>query len=116
MGAIGQSEEEDDGVGFNFSFMRVLRVLRLIRIIRLFRVLRVIGELRTIVSSIAGCIRPLLSALLLLFIMIYVVAVFFTQVVSDWLEEDVSRIETSSLRKDFGSLGQSIFSLYQAVL
>merc|ERR1712107_276627 len=57
----GGAAEEEGGIGMNFSFMRVLRILRLVRIVRLFRVLRVIGELRTIVASIIGCLKPLLS-------------------------------------------------------
>ena len=44
------------GIGFNFN---VLRILRLARIVRLARALRLIGELKTIVSSIAGSLRPL---------------------------------------------------------
>jgi len=38
--------------------MRILRVLRLVRIVRLVRVLRVISELRTMVYSIFGTLKP----------------------------------------------------------
>jgi hypothetical protein len=104
------------GAGMNFSFMRVLRVLRLVRIIRLFRVLRVIGELRTIVASIAGCMKPLFSALILLVLMIYVVGVFFTQAVSTYFLENADIEHDEALVANFGTLAQSLFSLFQAIL
>eukprot|EP00929_Paragymnodinium_shiwhaense_P063803 TRINITY_DN31923_c0_g1_i1.p1 TRINITY_DN31923_c0_g1~~TRINITY_DN31923_c0_g1_i1.p1 ORF type:complete len:727 (-),score=226.81 TRINITY_DN31923_c0_g1_i1:307-2487(-) len=116
----GASTEDDDGVAMNFSFMRVLRVLKLVRIIRLFRVLRIIGELRTIVASIAGCIRPLMSAVILLMLMMYVFGVFFTQVVTSHFEESSETLATytseSPLVEHFGSLFQSVYSLYKAIL
>eukprot|EP00929_Paragymnodinium_shiwhaense_P026826 TRINITY_DN1586_c0_g1_i1.p1 TRINITY_DN1586_c0_g1~~TRINITY_DN1586_c0_g1_i1.p1 ORF type:complete len:731 (-),score=114.70 TRINITY_DN1586_c0_g1_i1:429-2621(-) len=111
-----EQAEQSSGIGMNFSFMRVLRILRLVRIVRLFRVLRVIGELRTIVASIIGCLKPLVSAMLLLLLMIYVVGVFFTQAVSTHLLEDPSAEPNPALKENFGSLAQSLFSLFQCVL
>jgi len=64
------------GIGFNFN---VLRILRLLRIVRLARALRLIGELRTIVSSIAGSLKPLFWTAVLLFMIIYVLGIFLTQ-------------------------------------
>eukprot|EP00929_Paragymnodinium_shiwhaense_P026829 TRINITY_DN1586_c0_g3_i1.p1 TRINITY_DN1586_c0_g3~~TRINITY_DN1586_c0_g3_i1.p1 ORF type:complete len:746 (-),score=139.57 TRINITY_DN1586_c0_g3_i1:183-2420(-) len=114
--AGAEGEAGSSGIGMNLSFMRVLRILRLVRIVRLFRVLRVIGELRTIVASIIGCLKPLLSAMLLLLLMIYVVGVFFTQAVSTHLLEDPTAEPNPALKENFGSLGQSLFSLFQCVL
>merc|ERR1719335_1320688 len=64
------------GIGFNFN---VLRILRLLRIVRLARALRLIGELRTIVSSIAGSLKPLFWTAVLLFMIVYVLGIFMTQ-------------------------------------
>jgi len=104
----------------NLSFMRVLRILRLVRIVRLFRVLRVIGELRTIVASIVGCLKPLVSAMLLLLLMIYVVGVFFTQAVSQHIAEEAEADPDAepdpALIENFGTLSLSLFSLFQAIL
>eukprot|EP00929_Paragymnodinium_shiwhaense_P118801 TRINITY_DN90707_c0_g1_i1.p1 TRINITY_DN90707_c0_g1~~TRINITY_DN90707_c0_g1_i1.p1 ORF type:complete len:1011 (+),score=253.99 TRINITY_DN90707_c0_g1_i1:137-3169(+) len=108
--------QEGGGPSLNFSFMRVLRILRLIRIVRLFRVLRVVSELRTIVASIIGCMRPLVSAMVLLVLMMYVVGVFFTQAVSQHMEENKGFAVDRELEAHFGSLSRSMFSLYQAIL
>jgi len=66
------------GVGFSFN---ILRILRLIRVVRLARALRLIGELRTIVSSIAGSVKPLFWTGVLLLLIAYVVGVALTQLV-----------------------------------
>lgn len=92
----------------NLSFMRVLRVLRLIRIIRLVRILRLIGELRTLVSSIACSLKSLAWTVVLLFLIIYAMSVYFTQVVRDNEEDEF-------LDPLFGSLGSSMVCLFQSV-
>jgi len=61
----------------NLRVLRVLRILRLVRILRVVRVLHLISELRAIVSSIAGSFRSLVWVVVLLFLMMYIVAVFF---------------------------------------
>lgn len=101
----------------NFSAMRMLRVLRLIRIIRLVRVMRLISELRTIVVSIAGSMRSLLWTVVLLLLMIYIVAVYLTQLVSDY-RRDHSKAGTDveeRLAAYYGSLSLSVLSLYQSM-
>jgi hypothetical protein len=100
--------------------LRVLRVLRLLRILRVLRVLHLIRELRAIVSSIVGSFRSLVWVVVLLFLMMYIVAVFFTQSVTDHLmeknDEDKERSEhDDTLHEFFGSLGRSILSLWQAI-
>eukprot|EP00930_Biecheleria_cincta_P006073 TRINITY_DN107051_c0_g1_i1.p1 TRINITY_DN107051_c0_g1~~TRINITY_DN107051_c0_g1_i1.p1 ORF type:complete len:639 (+),score=84.96 TRINITY_DN107051_c0_g1_i1:36-1919(+) len=110
--------------GLNFSFMRVLRILRLIRIMRIIRILRLIGELRAIVSSIMGSMKSLAWTLALLFLLVYVFGVYFTQIVLEYrvsLQEEVKtgsqRMQPADyeLEKYFGTLSKSILSLYQAI-
>jgi len=67
----------------NESFLRLLAVLRLLRIIRLVRMLRLFEELRTIVLSILSSMLSLFWTLLFLMMIIYMLAVLFTQVVLD---------------------------------
>eukprot|EP00929_Paragymnodinium_shiwhaense_P101879 TRINITY_DN65074_c0_g1_i1.p1 TRINITY_DN65074_c0_g1~~TRINITY_DN65074_c0_g1_i1.p1 ORF type:complete len:904 (-),score=230.33 TRINITY_DN65074_c0_g1_i1:130-2841(-) len=103
--------------------MRYLRVLRILRVVRIFRVVRVfhlITELRTIVSSILGSFRSLAWTVVLLFLMIYIVAVYFTQSITDSLvltNDDVTQITAtqSILVQHFGSLGGAILCLWQAM-
>eukprot|EP00930_Biecheleria_cincta_P057640 TRINITY_DN4353_c0_g1_i1.p1 TRINITY_DN4353_c0_g1~~TRINITY_DN4353_c0_g1_i1.p1 ORF type:complete len:654 (+),score=94.13 TRINITY_DN4353_c0_g1_i1:268-1962(+) len=110
--------------GMNFSFMRVLRILRLVRIMRIIRILRLIGELRAIVSSIMGSMKSLGWTLALLFLLVYIFAVYFTQVVLDYrvnLQEEmksgnyITKNADRELEAHFGSLSRSILSLYQAI-
>merc|ERR1719174_1901749 len=71
----------------NLWVLRVLRILRLVRILRVVRVLHLISELRAIVSSIVGSFKSLIWVVVLLLLMIYIVAVFFTQSVTDHIVE-----------------------------
>jgi len=121
-----QGQESAMG-GYNFSFMRVLRILRLIRIMRIIRILRLIGELRAIVSSIMGSLKSLMWTVALLFLLVYVFGVYFTQLILDHRLELRSEILAQGLSADekspnsealehlFGSLGASVLSLYQAI-
>mmetsp|Transcript_32291 Transcript_32291/g.70663 ORF Transcript_32291/g.70663 Transcript_32291/m.70663 type:complete len:749 (+) Transcript_32291:61-2307(+) len=104
----------------NFRLLKVLRTLRLLRILRVMRVLHLISELRTIVSSILGSFQSLLWTVVLLLLMIYVVAVAFTnQVTEHAVEKELIGDEPSTLdaklRYYFGSLGRTVLSLWQAM-
>jgi len=100
----------------NFGAMRMLRVIRLVRILRLVRIMHLIGELRILVASILGSLRSLLWTLLLLFIIMYIIGVYFCQVVTDHLievREDV--MGAPELRAYYGSMPKAVTSLYQAI-
>jgi len=104
----------------SFRLLRVLRVLRLVRIFRVIRVLHLISELRTIISSIMGSFRSLGWTCVLLFLMIYIVGVYFTQSITDHLiEKDNDGLEWSqqdiALRYYFGDLFRAVLSLWQAM-
>lgn len=105
----------------NFRVLRVLRILRLVRILRVVRVLHLISELRAIVSSIAGSFRSLVWVVVLLLLMMYIVAVFFTQSLTDHLVDvkketgyELSADETELYRL-FGSLARAMLSLWQSM-
>jgi len=120
LGIIMWMVSAEGAVQTDFSAMRILKVLRLIRIIRLVRILRLIGELRTIVVSIIGSLRSLFWTMLLLLLVIYLVAVYVTQLISDHRielrEEDPQSIAAMDGVENFcGSLGMTILTLYQAI-
>lgn len=105
-----------------FRVLRVLRILRLVRILRVVRVLHLISELRAIVSSIVGSFRSLVWVVVLLFLMMYIVGVFFTQSITnhvvDAREDDGGygmSEEEETLLFYFGSLGRAILSLWQSM-
>jgi hypothetical protein len=110
----------------NFRLLRVLRILRLVRILRVVRVLHLISELRAIVSSIVGSFRSLVWVVVLLLLMIYIVAVFFTQSIADHfvaMKEEAldegrtwqSSEEENTLALFFSSIPRAILSLWQAM-
>jgi len=80
-----------------------------------------ISELRAIVSSIVGSFRSLVWVVVLLLLMIYIVAVFFTQSITDHLVDASSdpafalSSDEQDLRYFFGTLGRAILSLWQAM-
>jgi len=88
--------------------------------VRLVRVLRLIGELRTMVVCILNSLRSLVWTVALLLLLMYVIAVYLTQVVSEYRREQfVSGGAGGRLEEDldlyFGSLLSSILTLYQAI-
>ena len=67
---VGQGLQ-DSGLPVTVSVLRTLRILRLMRIIRVVRLLRYFSELRTIISAIAGSMKPLCSVISLFVLLIY---------------------------------------------
>lgn len=101
------------GLGFKFT---LLRILRLVRVIRLARALRLIGELRTIVASIAGSMKPLFWTGVLLFMVVYVLGVYITQVVlNERIEMEKDGRDDGRLERFWGDLFRSIFSLFESI-
>jgi len=102
------------GLGFSFNF---LRTLRLVRVLRLARTLRLVSELRTIVSSIAGSMKPLLWTGILLFMIVYVLSVYVTQVVLHKRLEmsDNNEQIPGDFGKYWGSLIPSMYTLFQTI-
>lgn len=92
----------------NYSFMRLLRILRLIRVVRLVRIVRIIGELRTLVTSIISSLKSLSWTIVLLIVMMYMVGIYFAQLISDHGRHDPILCEY------FGSLGKSLLTLFEA--
>eukprot|EP00927_Polykrikos_kofoidii_P076999 TRINITY_DN73998_c0_g1_i1.p1 TRINITY_DN73998_c0_g1~~TRINITY_DN73998_c0_g1_i1.p1 ORF type:complete len:860 (-),score=120.17 TRINITY_DN73998_c0_g1_i1:81-2570(-) len=118
--AVDQIAKNSSFDASNFRLLRILRVLRLVRILRVVRVLHLISELRVIVSSIIGSLQSLGWTCVLLLLMIYIVAVFFTQSISQHLmekrEEGRSFTEgEEKLTLYFSSLLRAILSLWQAM-
>lgn len=99
----------------NFAFVRILRLLRLVRVLRFVRILRLVRELHVMVCSIAGSLRTFLWTCALFALMIYVVGVYFTQLVVDHSRANPETYTMEpELQKYFGSLGHSVLSLFQA--
>jgi len=96
------------------SVMRLLRLMRLVRIVRLAKVLRFVRDLRMIVYSIWRSLSLFFWAMVALLLLNFMCSVCFTEFVhTRKLEGHVE--ETDDLDRYFGSLGKTMFSLFQAV-
>eukprot|EP00746_Dinoflagellata_sp_MGD_P085194 gnl/MRDRNA2_/MRDRNA2_33743_c0_seq1.p1 gnl/MRDRNA2_/MRDRNA2_33743_c0~~gnl/MRDRNA2_/MRDRNA2_33743_c0_seq1.p1 ORF type:complete len:718 (+),score=90.53 gnl/MRDRNA2_/MRDRNA2_33743_c0_seq1:228-2156(+) len=106
-----------DGLN-NVTVFRLLRILRMAKVTRVIRALRSLAPLRKMVVGILGCGGNLFWATILLFIINLGFAVCFTQAVSTTLAEDANMFnpqEQDELRKSYGTLLRSTYSLFKAV-
>eukprot|EP00747_Dinoflagellata_sp_TGD_P217975 gnl/TRDRNA2_/TRDRNA2_90292_c2_seq1.p1 gnl/TRDRNA2_/TRDRNA2_90292_c2~~gnl/TRDRNA2_/TRDRNA2_90292_c2_seq1.p1 ORF type:complete len:513 (-),score=99.68 gnl/TRDRNA2_/TRDRNA2_90292_c2_seq1:145-1461(-) len=115
------SEDEEASMSSNFTFMRVLKILRLARALRLVRLFRFVSELRAMVCSISNSFKSLLWTLVLLMLMIYVVSIYFTQLIADARQQRFAEQKTDLWKEDevlhehYRSLAYTGLTLYQAI-
>eukprot|EP00746_Dinoflagellata_sp_MGD_P045448 gnl/MRDRNA2_/MRDRNA2_211336_c0_seq1.p1 gnl/MRDRNA2_/MRDRNA2_211336_c0~~gnl/MRDRNA2_/MRDRNA2_211336_c0_seq1.p1 ORF type:complete len:487 (+),score=72.37 gnl/MRDRNA2_/MRDRNA2_211336_c0_seq1:187-1461(+) len=108
--------ENEPGTSSNLSLFRVLRILRIVRVVRFIRVFRFFRELRMMVSSIMGSIKSLVWVIGLLFIILYIVAMYLTQVVTDYrMASDSDPNLAAKLESVFGSLFEGMYYLFQTM-
>jgi len=102
--------------GEAFGWVSILRVLRVAKVLRLVRVVHLFRELRTMIGSIGNSIKSLFWTVLLLFLMIYVVAVCITQIVTFYAEVRPDMLaEGSDLGAHFSSIFLAIFALFGSI-
>jgi len=97
-----------------FDSFGVLRLLRLGRIVRLVRMVRLMPALKSMVYLILASLKSFLWTVVLLLILMYCVAVYFTELAFDLQHKHPDK-DFSSVRQSWGSIGSSILSLFQAI-
>jgi len=112
------------GTNSNFRLMRLIRVGRLFRVVRIMKVVRLFRSLRTLVQSLVGTMKALFWAMILLFLIIYIFGILFTDAVLDFIIEGRDP-ETSLTDYDaqalalvtpyFGTLYDSVITLFRAI-
>lgn len=102
--------------------LRLVRLLRVIQATRAVRMIRFIRELRLMITSLGYAFKPLAWSVVLVFLILLIFGVFFTDgavayCVEHACAEDLSMNteETQLLKKYFGSLLTSTLSLYMAM-
>lgn len=88
----------------------VLRLLRLGRVIRLVRMVRLIPALKSMVYLISASMTSFFWTGVLLLILMYVVAIYFTE-----LATDLRHGKSSANLERWASIGASVMSLFQAI-
>jgi hypothetical protein len=108
--------KSDNDVTKDLTF---LRMLRLGRVVRLLRMVRLIPELKSMVYLIAASMQSFIWTMVLLSLLMYGVAVHFTEVIADHRDRERGNIPAvleENLSGAWGSLIKSATSLYQAIL
>jgi len=106
---------EDTGGAEDAGAGKVMRMFRMARVIRVMRVLRFLDELRTMVLLILHSMRSLFWLLVLLSIILFVFSIFFTQGIADYLATYQEDPIGEELRKFYGGLADSAFTLFMAI-
>ncbi|CAJ1448643.1 unnamed protein product [Effrenium voratum] len=115
----GHPDSPNRGTNSNLRLMRLLRVGRLFRVVRIIRVVRLFRSLRTLVQSLVGTLKSLFWAMLLLFLIMYIFAILFTDavlnhVVSHKNEASLGQSEADAV-KFFGTLHDAVLTLFQTI-
>mmetsp|Transcript_25246 Transcript_25246/g.57274 ORF Transcript_25246/g.57274 Transcript_25246/m.57274 type:complete len:648 (-) Transcript_25246:92-2035(-) len=97
-----------------------MKTIKMLRIVRVFRVFRFFRELSLLALMIVDSMKSLMWALIMLTIIIYVFAIWFTQSATDHIK---AKGLTESwvyglpeVQRMFGSLGRTVYTLIQAML
>eukprot|EP00929_Paragymnodinium_shiwhaense_P099726 TRINITY_DN6152_c0_g1_i1.p1 TRINITY_DN6152_c0_g1~~TRINITY_DN6152_c0_g1_i1.p1 ORF type:complete len:734 (-),score=167.82 TRINITY_DN6152_c0_g1_i1:297-2498(-) len=98
------------------GFVRLLRVFRLLRILRLIRLLHFFDDMNVVAAAIFASLKFLLGTCLLLFGLMYVFGIAFSQLVTAHRIENLGVSEDPALERWWGSLTRCMLSLYEAIL
>lgn len=95
----------------------ILRILRLLRLVRMVRFVRLIRELHAMVVSILSSVRSFGWALVLLFILVYVMAIYVAQSLSELDRSTLITMSTEALGDEeaLTSVWMIIFVLFQCM-
>lgn len=108
----------------NLSFFRLFRILRAFRAVRLIRVMRYLRELRVMVISVMNSVQSLFWALIFLFSIKFLFAVFIIQGVADYMQKndpDEPDLDVfgekipDQLISNFGSIDGTLMTLFACV-
>jgi voltage-gated sodium channel len=96
----------------SLSLLRLGRLIRFARVLRIVRLLRFVRELLLLVKGMLGAMKALIWAFLLIVMVLYISAVFVTEIIRGELKT-AKPSEEQNLKLWFGSVGSSILSLAQ---
>lgn len=98
---------------------RLLRLLRLVRVLRLLRVFRLFEELQSVLSCLMQAFKSLVWTGLMLLLVLYILAVYLTQITTDYKIKHKDLLETDavfvSLERYYGNMGSTMLVLYQMI-
>lgn len=101
--------------GTNPEIMRVIRILRAIKVVRLVGAVRFTQDLQLLINCLFRSLKQFLWSALLLLLAIYVVAIYITQAATAYRLENIDGQQVQMMLKWWGSMPQSVLSLFQGV-
>merc|ERR1719210_1505632 len=102
--------------GFGSRHFRSVRLLRILRTVRLFRTLKSIREFRKMAFRIMSSVKTLVCSLVILFFIVYCYGLLLCQGVTEFrLKESYLSHENVDLETRYGSLPNTLYSLFAAV-
>mmetsp|Transcript_77830 Transcript_77830/g.241169 ORF Transcript_77830/g.241169 Transcript_77830/m.241169 type:complete len:650 (-) Transcript_77830:14-1963(-) len=112
--AVGWSDDSSGSTGFS------IKAVKMLRIARVFRVFRFFTELTLLAMMVIDSLKSLAWALILLFIIIFVFAVLFTQFATTFIKENghlqPSSVDVFEVQRQFGNLRATVYTLVQSML
>ncbi|CAK0885387.1 unnamed protein product [Prorocentrum cordatum] len=97
-------------IGKGFKTIKMLRIIRVVRVFRFF------NKLSQLAFMIVDSVKSLVWALIMLAIVIYVFAIFFTHYTSDHVRLNEMSDTSVLIREHFANLGMTVFTLFHCML
>mmetsp|Transcript_25941 Transcript_25941/g.48713 ORF Transcript_25941/g.48713 Transcript_25941/m.48713 type:complete len:636 (+) Transcript_25941:62-1969(+) len=113
--AVAEATAGSNSVQYNTEVMRVVRILRAIKVVRLVGAVRFAQDLQLLINCLFLSLKQFLWSALLLLLAIYVVAIYITQAATAYRLENQEGIHLVAMTKWWGSMPQSVLSLFQGV-
>lgn len=105
------------GVGSKWTFLRVLRFARAVRVLRVVRIMKMFSELRILVSTFFASIRALSWAMVFLFFIMMLSALFLSITLQDVIKDDDRTLEVREWTyKYYGSAARSFYTCFEVTL
>lgn len=105
--------------GFDLTFLRVQRLLKMVRtfrILKIFRHFMIFRKLQTMVMAIVNSLIPLMWAMMLLLVVIFLFAVIFLLGVSDYISDaKVDDATVEEFRVYFETMQMTVLTLWMSV-
>lgn len=101
---------EKNGVGYQFSVMRLLRILRLLRVLRVVRLFRMFGQLLLMIKALGKAFQVVLLLSILVAIMIYALGIVCTQLIGHKSSKWGDKAE--DIEAWFGTIMRSMATLF----
>eukprot|EP00439_Symbiodinium_sp_Y106_P073061 s322_g13.t1 len=118
---VGEDSSSIDNFGglAGLRAFRIVRITRIVKTVRLMRIFRFVLALRTLIYSILHTLKALFWALVLLFLIVYVFALIFTQAVNGHLHDpEAAQLPAAELEVSltfYGTLIDTMSSLFMSV-